>query len=300
MDINRKNLEALEKTLQAKWTDAFNALPRNELRSIAAIYTSSSKSNFYAFLEALGGFSEWNGARQFKDIASQVAELVNKTYESSIKMPREQLLDDDTQLYMDIIPSMVRSWIKKQESLIMGVLTSNPKAFDNVELFSAAGRSYGGNTINNTTTSALTATTFEAAFVAMMSYKDHNGEPLAVRPDTLVVGPKKAKVAADIVGNKFIGDGETSASQIENFYSTLGIRLLISPYLIGDYDDYWFLTDTSSPAERGVILQIREQPSPVLSDQQEIARHGTIDYMANGRMAAGPGIPHKIYGGIVA
>jgi len=109
-------------------------------------------------------------------------------------------------MYVDLVPNMVRQWFKKQQSLIMNVLTSNPVAYDGVALFSASSRTYGGNTIANYVTTALTATTFEAAYVAMMSYKDHADEPLAVKPDTLVVGPALAKTASDILGNKFIGD----------------------------------------------------------------------------------------------
>jgi len=297
-NINDATLQDLNKMLDAKWTQAFTEAPQSQLLTLATRYTSTTASNHYAFMEALGGWSEWNGARQFKDVASQQFEVVNKDYETSIKMPKNQLEDDQIGMYVDIVPQMVQSWFKKQTSIVMDVLTSNPVAYDGVTLFKTD-RTYGSNTINNTTTSALTATTFEAAYVAMMSYKDHNDEPLAVMPDTLVVGPKLAKQASDIVGNLYIGDGETSATQIQNYYNSLGVRLVVSPHLIGDYDDYWFLSDTTDIV-KGVLLQIRETPSPIMSNAQEVARSKTIDYMADGRMAAAPGAPHKIYGGIVA
>jgi len=191
---------------------------------------------------------------------------------------------------------MVRQWFKKQQALIMNVLTSNPVAYDGVALFSASSRTYGDNTIANYVTSALSATTFEAAYVAMQSYKDHADEPLAVKPDTLVVGPALAKTASDILGNMYIGDGETSATQIQNYYNSLGVKLVVSPYLIGDYANYWYLADTTDVV-KGVLLQIRETPAPVLSNAQEVARTKTIDYMADGRMAASPAAPHKIYAG---
>jgi len=295
-NINDKDLQDLAKQLNAKWTDAFEAAPQEQLNALATMYTSNTASNNYAFLEALGGWSEWNGARKFKDVASQQFEVLNKDYEMSLKMPKNQIDDDQIGMYVDLVPNMVRQWFKKQQSLIMNVLTSNPVAYDGVALFSASSRTYGGNTIANYVTTALTATTFEAAYVAMMSYKDHADEPLAVKPDTLVVGPALAKTASDILGNKFIGDGETSATQIQNYYSSLGVRLVVSPYLIGTYANYWYLADTTDVV-KGVLLQIRETPSPVLSNAQEVARTKTIDYMADGRMAASPAAPHKIYAG---
>jgi len=297
-NINDKTLQDLEKMLNAKWTSAFTAAPQSQLNALATQYTSSTASNHYALMEALGGWSEWNGARQFKDVASQQFEVLNKDYEMSIKMPKNQLEDDQIGMYVDIVPNMVAGWFKKQQALIMGVLTGNPIAYDGLALFGTT-RTYGDSVISNRVTGALTATTFNTAYVAMSSYTDHAGEPLAVKPDVLVVGPKLAKAAADIVGNLYLGDGETSATQIQNYYNTLGVRLVVSPYLIGDYENYWFLADTTDIV-KGVLLQIREVPSPILSNAQEVARSKTIDYMADGRMAAAPGAPHKVYAGIVA
>jgi len=294
-NINDASLQDLNKQLNAKWTTAFEAGVQSQLTSLATTYTSTTASNFYAFLEALGGWSEWNGARQFKDVASQQFEVLNKDYEMSIKMPKNQIEDDQIGMYVDLVPNMVQGWFKKQQSLIAGVMTSNPKAYDGIALFSAASRSYGSNVINNYTTSALSATTFETARVAMMSYLDHNGEPLAVTPNVLTVGPKLEKTAWDIVRNYF-GIDSSSTIQIENFYKTTGMTVNVSPYLIGTYDDYWFLSDTTDVI-KGVLLQIREVPSPIMSNAQEVARNKTIDYMADGRMAAAPGAPHKIYGG---
>lgn len=296
-NINDATLQDLNKQLNAKWTSAFTAAPQSQLSTLATQYTSTTASNHYAFMEAMGGWSQWNGARNFKDVASQQFEVVNKDYEMSIKMPKNQIEDDQIGMYVDLVPAMVAGWFKKQQSLIMDVLTGNPLAYDGAALFGTT-RTYGSNTISNYTTSALTASTFETARVAMMSYKDAGDEPLAVMPDTLVVGPKKEKVAYDIVRNYF-GIDSSSTIQIENFYATTGVRIVVSPYLVGTYDDYWFLADTQDVV-KGVLLQIREVPSPILSNAQEVARNKTIDYMADGRMASAAGAPHKIYAGYVS
>lgn len=296
-NINDATLQDLNTQLNAKWTAAFEAAPQEQLNALATMYTSSTASNHYAFMEALGGWSEWNGARQFKDVASQQFEVLNKDYEMSIKMPKNQLEDDQIGMYVDLVPAMVRGWFKKQQALIMAVLTGNPVAYDGITLFKTD-RTYGASVINNTTTSALALATFEAARIAMMSYTDHAGEPLAVRPNVLTVGPKLEKTAFDIVKNYF-GIDSSSTIAIENFFATTGVRIEVSPYLIGTYDDYWFLSDTTDIV-KGVLLQVREVPSPILSNAQEVARNKTVDYMADGRMAAAAGAPHKIYGGLVS
>ena len=294
-NINDKKLQELSELLNAKWTTAFRAAPQSQLSALATTYSSSTASNHYALMEALGGWSEWNGAREFKDVASQQFEVKNKDYEMSIKMPKNQLEDDQIGMYVDIVPNMVAGWFKKQQALIMDVLTSNPIAYDGTALFSTS-RTYGDSAISNLVTTALAAATFETARTTMMSYTDHSGEPLATNPNVLVVGPKLEKTAFDIVRN-FFGLDATSTIQVENFYTTTGVQIIVSPYLVGDYDDYWFLADTTDII-KGVLLQIRETPSPLLSNAQEIARNKTIDYMADGRMAAAPGAPHKIYAGL--
>jgi hypothetical protein len=73
----------------------------------------------------------------------------------------------------------------------------------------------------------------------------------------------------------------------------------VSPYLIGDHVNKWYLADTTDVV-KGVLLQIRRNPMPVLSNAQEVERSNTVDFMASGRMAAGPAVPHKIYGGLVS
>jgi len=294
-NINDKTLQELNKQLNAKWDTAFRAGVQDQLNILATTYTSTSASNFYAFMEAMGSWTEWNGARQFADLSSQQFEVKNKEFEKSIKIPKTEFEDDQSSLYIDVVPEMVEGWFKKQQKLIMDVLTDNPIAFDGTALFSDA-RTYGSSTINNITTAVLSAASFKAAYIAIQSYLDHAGEPLATKPDTLVVGPKLAQTASDLLGNVYRGDGETSAVQIMNYYNTLGVRLVVSPYLIGAYDDYWYLADTKSVI-KGVLLQIRESPAPLLSNAQEVARSRSIDYMCNGRMAAAAGAPHKIYRG---
>ena len=294
-NINDASLQELGKTLNAAWTTAYSAPVQAQLLSLATTYTSDSQSNHYAFMEAMGGWSEWNGARQFKDVSSVDFAVLNKDFEMSIKMPKNQIEDDQVGMYIGLVPQMVQGWFKKQQALIMSVLTSNPNAYDGVALFSAAGRTYGDNTIANRVTTALSSATFEAARVAMMSYLDHAGEPLAVMPDTLVVGPALEKTAFEVVKNYF-GIDASGTIQIENFFATTGTRIVVSPYLVGEYANYWYLADTSDVI-KGVLLQIREIPSPILSTAQDVARNKTVDYMADGRMVAAPAAPHKIYGG---
>lgn len=294
-NINQATIDAAQKKFNAEWTSAFTAAPQKELLVLATQYTSDQASNNYLLMQSIDCYRKWNGARVFKDISSNLQEVVNDDYENSIKIPINAIKDDKVGLYLNIVPGMVEGWEKLKQELIMDVLVENPNAYDGDPLFSST-RTYGDSEIDNTTLSGLTADTFEAARIAMMSYTDHAGKPLAVTPNVLVVGPTNEKNAFNIVSNHF-GLDNSSTIQVENFFKKTGMVVITSPYLVGANANKWYMADTTKIV-KGVLLQIRENPILTLSDSQEVARYKTMDYMADGRLAAAPGAPHLIYGGL--
>jgi phage major head subunit gpT-like protein len=298
-DINNKALLDLEKMLNTAWQAGLDQPRAGELLALATEFASSGAANYYAFLQKLPQWREYSGERVFKDVESETYSLKNRKFESSITIGLDEIEDEQAGMYASIVPQMVEGWFNQLVSLVIEVLTSNPTAFDGVALFSAAGRTYGDNTISNYTTSALAEATFETAMIAMQSYKLWNDAPALVRPNVLVVGPKLEKTAWDIVGNYYASDGETSAVAVENFFTTKRVTPVVSPWLVGTYDDYWYLADTTK-AIKPLALQIRKSPTPVLSGIESMERTQQVDYMATGRAAAGPALPHLIYGGIVA
>jgi len=298
-DINNKALIDLEKQLNTAWQAGLSQARAGELLMLATEFASKGAANYYGFLQKLPSWREYAGERVFKDVESETFELKNRKFESSITIGVDEIEDDQAGMYTSIVPQMVEGWFNQLVSLVIEVLTSNPLAFDGVALFSAAGRSYGDNVINNTTTSALSETTFDTAMIAMQSYKLWNDAPALVKPNVLIVGPKNEKSAWDIVSNFYSSDGETSAVAVENFFKSKRVSIVVSPWLVDTYDDYWYLADTTK-AIKPLALQIRKSPVPVLSGKETMERTQIVDYMATGRAAAGPALPHLIYGGLVS
>jgi len=292
MDINNAAIRAIEDEFAGIWTAAWNNPTQNDFVSLVTTYTSKGAGNDYALLEQMQGWREWHGARRFEDVKSDTYRLVNKTYEKSLKMPREDIEDDNIGIYTPLVAQMVEGYNQLLVELIVDVLSSNPTAFDSTALFSTS-RTYGDNTINNATSAVFSSGAFDTAMQTIQCYKFHNDRPGLVRPTLAIVGPKYEKTAWDVLVNQLTASSNAS---VQNFDASRGVVLMVSPWLCGDDEDLWFLADTTK-AIGPLIFQNRVGPETTISDADYVMRTNMLDYMARARLAVGAGVPHLIYGG---
>jgi phage major head subunit gpT-like protein len=89
-----------------------------------------------------------------------------------------------------------------------------------------------------------------------MSSNAHNDKPMGIIPNLLVVGPKLRTTAWDIVKNQF-NYNDSDKVQVRNVNENL-VDLLISPELIGTYDDYWFLLSTKGIIKPVIVQKGKE------------------------------------------
>jgi phage major head subunit gpT-like protein len=295
MDINHANLSSLFKTFSTAFQEGLGVVPFVDLKFLSRDFPSTTASNFYAWLEALPGFREWLGPREFKNVRSQNYEIPNRDWEDSVSMPNKHIKDDTYGVYGPITQMMAEGWPQLLMELVVEVITLNPVCFTSKALF-AADHPYGdGNTICNLTGSALSVTTFEAAFAAAANWKLPNGKLAKTRFTHLLHGPKLRSTAFSIVDAEKIVSGGV---QVDNPNRNRAIRVEL-PELAGTYDDYWYLIDSTRPIKL-VARQIRETPVPLMDTRPEqVERTGQVDFMASGRAAAGPTFPHLGYAGIL-
>ncbi len=93
MDINRKNLDALFKGFNMQFSEGFESAP-DTWRRFASVIPSSTSTNVYPFLEQFGGMREWVGDRQVKGLASHKLEVVNRDFEDTVSIARNDIEDD--------------------------------------------------------------------------------------------------------------------------------------------------------------------------------------------------------------
>ncbi|NQT92543.1 MAG: Mu-like prophage major head subunit gpT family protein [Lentisphaerae bacterium] len=294
MDINSANLNALMKTYNTLFQQGLGFTPPVNIDFLFRDFPSSTAANFYAWLEQIPGFREWVGDRVFSNVRSGKFEIVNRSWEDSVSMGKDEIEDDQYGVYAPMVQMMGEAWTLLKYKLPLEVLYLNSECFDGKAFF-ADDHAYGDNTIDNVVTDALSETTFEAAFTAAVGWQFSNDELCRTRFTHLVHGPKLHATAYHIV------DAETHAAggvQVPNPNHKRVQRVELED-LAGDYDDYWFLLDASKPI-KPVARQIRREAAPLMDMRvEQVMRTGRFDVMSDGRAAAGPTFPHMAYAGIL-
>lgn len=295
MDINRANLDAIMRAILTAWQRGLAWKPPVDLGFLFTEFPSTTAGNFYAWLDFTPKFREWLGDRVFQNLASQKFEILNRDWEKSDRIPAKDIDDDQYGVYMPRMEMYAAAWQQLLHDLVVEVLTTNPTCYTGKAFF-AADHAYGANTVANLTANALTATNFEAAILAAASWKFSNGAYIRPNWTHLVHGPKLRTTAFGIVEAKQISDGSGNLVDNPNFGRCRRVEV---PDLVGTYDDYWFLVDGSLPV-KAIARQVRKAPVPLAdTDPANVERTGNLDVMASGRAAAGPGLPHLIYAGIL-
>ena len=305
MDINRANLDALF----TGYNQAFrNALALSDVmyqEFTMAVPTGTAVVEF-PFLEQFGGMREWIGPRHIKNIASNKLSITPRTFEDTVGVPVNDIEDDQYGVYTPIIQEMGMSAGNIQGEVSFDTLCTNDNWLDGAAFYGTT-RTYGSNTISNYTTTALSATTYGAAYVAMMSYKGHGDKPLKVRPTLLLVGPALMETAKKIVENdKIVEDRPTGESTYVNsvagpnpWYNSA--TLMVSPELVGTRANYWFLMATGRPV-KPVVMADRQRAQLVRKDRatdDNVFFEDRIVYGTKARTEAAKAFPHLVYGGLV-
>lgn len=294
MDINSVNLAALQKNYSTAFQQGLSFVPPTSIDFLFRDFPSTTAANFYAWMEQIPGFREWVGDRVFKNVRSQKFEILNRDWEDSVSMGRNEIEDDNYGVYTPLVQMMGEAWMLKKYQLVIAVLTGNPQCFTGKAIF-ADDHPYGDNIVDNVVANALSEAAFNAAIAAASAWKFSNGELCRTRFTHLVHGPKLHETAFHIVDAQFHVSGGV---QIDNPNYKRVQRVELED-LGGDHDDYWFLVDASKPI-KAVARQIRREASPLMDTRvEEVMRTGKFDVMSDGRAAAGPTFPHLVYGGIL-
>lgn len=311
MIINAATLDTLRQGLNTRFAAGLQAAPPMDETKIATVVPSNTAIENYPMLAFLDSMRKWIGPRQFGVLTAKNLSVTNDDYEATVGVPANAIEDDQVGIYGTIAEGKGRQCRALWPNLAIDALLGNGNWLDGNPFFGTT-RKFGKNTISNYSTGALTATTFETAYQAMTSYLAHDGEPLMIVPDLLVVGPKLRTTAWNIVKNEWAATGTTNtttAIKNPNFNAT---DVLVSPKLVGTYDDYWFLLCTTGIV-KPVLVQKRKEGPLVALDKPTDANvfFGTVDgktvvpggvyvYGAHYRGASALTIPALAYGGFVA
>ena len=301
MDINRKNMDFLFQGFQTRFASALEEVPDSWQR-FCGVVQSGAAANIYPFLEQFGGMNEWTGDRKIKNLTSRKLEVVNRDFEDTVAIPRNDIEDDQYGIYSMLIAQMGYNAGKLWQQLAVEALLSENNWIDGAAFFSTS-RTYGDSTIANKSSSTLSAAAYATARAAMMSYKGHNGKPLGIVPNLLIVGPANEATAFSILKDRLMlkAHSESSISGVGAAGNPWNgsAELLVLPELSGSNEDLWFLCATAGVL-KPVFVQQRKLPTLTCldhdSDENVFARKEYI-YGSDARGEAFLAFPHLIYRG---
>lgn len=316
------NAALADTTFLQKFQDTF----QGQVPGIASLFcetvAASSKNVQIPFLVNTNTWREWLGQKQIGSIKAYNQSIAFRKFENTFGLERADVEFDGSGNVGRIIASHVSAAAANFEKIIFDELFSNsgsgPLAYDGVNLFSTVHPMADGSTQSNKTTSALSFTTYNAAFQAMTSFVGHDGQPLGLVPDLLIVGPKLRQMAMDIAGSNVRplslqnsgvfneqgsgvgGTAQVGAVAVQNMFAG-EIKVAISERLVGTRADYWYLVCTSK-SDKPMIMVQQRGPTPILMNQMD----GSVRFLSDkylfsveADVSPAAGLPFLAYAGIL-
>lgn len=114
-------LNAIRTGFRADFQKALEGV-QPQFEKVASVIPSTTKSNTYGWLGAMPSFREWVGARQFKSIQEHGYAIVNKTYESSVEVNRDDIEDDNLGIYKPMVQELAREGALFPDEMVFGLL----------------------------------------------------------------------------------------------------------------------------------------------------------------------------------
>ena len=242
-----------------------------------------------------GAMREWVGERVINEVKGKVLEVVNKDYEHTEGVSRNDIEDDTIGFYESLFYEMGLNAANLWAELSTEALTGNGKWADEKAFFQAD-RKIGKAAINNIVTGALAAETYEAAASQMMMFTKADGKtPLGLVPDLLVVGPALKNTAKRILKMEMVVENGVAVSNPNKDEADI----LVNPYLTGENSKKWFLMCTKRGI-KPVVVQKRKEGTLQRWDKESdecVKEHNRNDYGIHYRGAAALVAPQLIVGG---
>lgn len=296
MIINKANLEAVFINLKTTFNKAFDAAPSIWEKTTMLVPSGSSQNN-YNWLSRFPKMRKWVGEKFIKALEAYKYSIVNDDFEATVSVKRNDIEDDTLGIYAPMAQEAGFS-AKQLPDEIDADLKNN--AFTNLcydgQYFYDTDHPVAGASVSNKGTAALSnanlaaaSASYGAARLAIMGFKDEEGRPLSLTPDTLEVHPALEAVAKLLVEEDKLGDNSPNP-----YRGTATV--LVNPRLTSS--TAWLLHVTSRPVKPFIY---QERKKPVFVQQTDMASddvfmRGEYKFGAEARAAGGYGFWQLSYG----
>lgn len=302
MQINSATLDALRTTFSEIFSGAYETTPV-WYDKLATKVPSNNKGNTYGWLANQLYMREWIGPRQVQNLAEHAYLVLNKKYETTVELNRDDIDDDNLGMFSaSIMPGMAQAAKKHPDRLLAAMLQSSTLGFDGVTLFNDAHPNYnstgtGATTYDNAYTLALDPTNFNVVWSAMAGFLGENGLPLDVNPNLLIVPPQLKMQALSIMNSATYAIPGATAYQSATIDNPLRgwADVLVIPEL-ANQPTTWYVADTTKSV-KPFVYQERDAPEFVVRQDPEDPKVFNMDVFTYGtrvRDAVAPALPFLI------
>jgi len=301
MNVTASNLDAIFKAFQTKFNEAQKAAQGrafpNDLipEDIAVSFAGGGSATQHSWLEQVHGIHEWVGERVLNNAKLGKLTVVNRDFENTVKVSRNEIEDDQYGVYAPLIGMMGADAENLWRKLAIEALLGNGAWADGNPFF-CSGRVLGKSTFTNAVTTALSKAAVEAAVAAMRGWTLHGGEPGEVRPDVLLVGPSLEAAAKQICEADLVADGGTTVSNVS---PAKALKVRVSQSLIGGNASEWYVLGDKNGV-KAVGIQKRKLPELTRMDRDTDANVFMTNDFLYGVHARGEGfltLPFLAYKG---
>ena len=139
MLLNTETLQLLDTAFNASFSAEITGTHLS-YDAVAMTVKSTNRSNAYAWLDAMPQVREWVGDRVINQLSGQTYTLTNKSYESSFSVDRDDIEDDQYDLFSNAAAGLARKSLMHRDKLIWDALANGEVAlgYDGVPFFSDA------------------------------------------------------------------------------------------------------------------------------------------------------------------
>jgi phage major head subunit gpT-like protein len=259
---------------------------------LATVVESVSDKQSYNWLGGAPAMRQWVDERVPGALRTHNYEVANRKYEATLEVERETFEDDQLGQVKPRIEELALRAALHPDELVLGLLAGGfaAECYDGRNFFDSAHSEGESGAQSNVVAGAFGSAKLEEAVVRMLGFKDDQGQPLGIMPDTLVVGPDNFFNAREVLNS--VGIVVAGSSDVEkpsgNPLSGM-LNLVVSPHVPAAN---WFVLATSYPV-RPLLFQWRIRPEfSAVTDPSDdyVFNTDAFKYGVRSRCGAGYGL----------
>lgn len=268
----QSNLDAARIGFHVAFMSQLEGRVPTEIEGLGRVVESTTSLEEWQWLGDLPGFTEWVGDRKISDIDAFKLQIRNRDWQSSVPVSANNLDDDKMGLFEGMPQELARIAQRHRGTLMTQCLLNgftgsafpdagNGLTYDGALFFSDSHVTSGGPAQSNKMTAALGSSGLSEARHKLRTMRSADGaRALDLRGTHLIVGPTLEERAEKLMTAELLPSAAGTAPE-SNVHRNK-YKVVVSPDLVDDFDNYWFLADFSSPMFRPVIFQLREEITP--------------------------------------